>query len=211
MGPWLPWLEKSTDKGGHLYNAPYFKLGSTSDLPEDLLVWTVKNYPEYLHPPKNYTKPNMTSWRVFKNIIDARRASGEPDIQVPEQPDKGDRREPYLDPKLMEDLASHGDIKFNFEGTNYFVFEGQTGQNMLWMDGNLTTSFVQEEENIWKMKVSMVGKYSTPWPEKTVVSGQEWTNPEGDIIEEVPYIDTGVEILGKIQELFGSNYAFSFQ
>ena len=40
------------------------------------------NYPEYFHPPANYTIPNMTSWRVFKAIIDTRRAAGEPDIQV---------------------------------------------------------------------------------------------------------------------------------
>ena len=196
IGPWLPWLQKGMEGGGHLYNAPYFKLGSVDDIPEDLYLWTIENYPEYLHPPRNYTKPNMTSWRVFKNIIDTRRSSGEPDIQVPEQPEKGDIKEPFLDDDFMDHLVSLGDIKFYFEGTSYFMFEGQTGQEMLWMDGNLTTSFVQSE-NRWMMKVSMAGQYSTPWPEKTQLSGQEWINPEGNLIDEVPFIQKDTEITSK--------------
>ena len=96
----------------------------------------------------------------------------------------------------MYHLASLGDIRFYFEGTSYFKFEGQTGQEMLWMDGNLTTRFVQNE-NRWRMKVSMVGQYSTPWPEKAPVSGQEWVNPEGHILEEVPYILKDAEITSK--------------
>ena len=66
------------------------------------------------------------------------------------------------------------------------------------MDGNLTTTFTKEENNSWMMEMSMIGKYSTPWPEKTIVSGDEWVNPEGNLIEEVPYIDTGIEVLGKL-------------
>ena len=47
------------------------------------------------------------------------------------------------------------------------------------------------------MKVSMAGQYSTPWPEKTLVSGQEWINPEGNLIDEVPFIQKDTEITSK--------------
>ena len=49
---------------------------------EGLYQWTLENFPDYLHPPRNYSTPNLTSWRVFKNRIDERRAEGEEDIQV---------------------------------------------------------------------------------------------------------------------------------
>ena len=49
---------------------------------EGLYQWTLENFPDYLHPPRNYSTPNLTSWRVFKNRIDERRAAGEEDIQV---------------------------------------------------------------------------------------------------------------------------------
>ena len=69
-------------EGGCLYNAPFYKLDSVDSLPEGLYLWTVENFPDYLHPPRNYSSPNLTSWRVFKNRIDERRAAGEEDIQV---------------------------------------------------------------------------------------------------------------------------------
>ena len=69
-------------EGGCLYNAPFYKLDSVDSLPEGLYQWTVENFPDYLHPPRNYSTPNLTSWRVFKNRIDERRAAGEEDIQV---------------------------------------------------------------------------------------------------------------------------------
>merc|ERR1711915_248897 len=157
VGPWLPWLEMATEKGGHLYSAPFIKLRSVEDLPEDFLQWTVLNYPEYLHPPKNFTKPNMTSWRVFKGIIDSRRAAGEPDIQVPDQSTKGEIKKPNLDPSVMDHLASLGDLAFFFEGSSYVIFEGQTGQDLLWMDGNLTVSFGKAGFETWSMNISMEG------------------------------------------------------
>ena len=82
FGPFLPWFELGQATGGCLYNAPFYKLDSVADLPEGLYKWTEENYPDYLPPPRNYTTPNLTSWRVFKNKIDERREAGEEDIQV---------------------------------------------------------------------------------------------------------------------------------
>ena len=69
-------------EGGCLYNAPFYKLDSVDSLPQGLYQWTLENFPDYLHPPRNYSTPNLTSWRVFKNRLDERRAAGEEDIQV---------------------------------------------------------------------------------------------------------------------------------
>ena len=121
FGPWLPWFEMGQTPGGCLYNAPFFKLESVEDLPDQLYSWTVENYPEYLHPPKNYSTPNKTSWRVFKEIIDKRRQNGEDDIQVPEQPEKSYPKEPNLDPEVMNMLANKRWVSSKFEGTSFFV------------------------------------------------------------------------------------------
>ena len=107
--------------GGCLYNAPFLKLDSFEDLPDQLYNWTVENYPEYLHPPKNYSSPNKTSWRVFKGIIDERRENGEQDIQVPEQPEKSESKDPELSSEIMNKLANRGWISSKFEGTSFCV------------------------------------------------------------------------------------------
>ena len=129
FGPWLPWLEKGLTPGGCLYNAPFFKLDSVNDLPDTLYQWTLDNYPEYLHAPRNYSTPNLTSWRVFKKIIDERRENNEDDIQVPDQPSKSDVKEPYLDETVLDGLSQLGWITSLFEGSSYYVFDGETGTN----------------------------------------------------------------------------------
>ena len=122
FGPWLPWMEMGLTSGGCLYNAPFFKLNSVEDLPETLYQWTVDNYPSFLQSPRNYSTPNLTSWRYFKNIIDKRRQDGEEDIQVPEQPDKSAEKTAYLDGDLMDHLGELGWIRASFQGSRYYVF-----------------------------------------------------------------------------------------
>ena len=95
---------------------------SVNDLPDTLYQWTLENYPDYLHPPRNYSTPNLTSWRVFKGIIDERRENGEDDIQVPEQPEMSEEKPPYLDSDLLSLLESFGLITSTFQGTSYYVF-----------------------------------------------------------------------------------------
>ena len=122
FGPWLPWMEMGLTSGGCLYNAPFFKLNSVEDLPETLYQWTVDNYPSFLQSPRNYSTPNLTSWRYFKNIIDKRRQDGEEDIQVPEQPDKSEDKTAYLDGDLMDHIGELGWIRASFQGSRYYVF-----------------------------------------------------------------------------------------
>ena len=188
VGPWLPWMERGDAPGGLIYSAPFLKLGSVAELPVDLLAWMVEHYPEYLHPPANYTIPNMTSWRVFKAIIDSRRAAGEPDIQVPQQ-EKGEPRDPYLDTAVLAELASRGEVELGFEGTSYYVVEGETGQSLLWLEGALLLRVAEVEEG-WELGLEMEGGYATTWPEKIPVSGGPWTNPEGTQVDVPGVVET---------------------
>ena len=59
VGPFLPWMEMGTEEGGLVYSAPFVKLSDVDQLPSQLLGWMIENYPDYLHPPRNYTVPNM--------------------------------------------------------------------------------------------------------------------------------------------------------
>ena len=122
FGPWLPWLEMGKTPGGCLYNAPFYKVEAVEDLPETLYQWTIDNYPDFLSPPKNYSTPNLTSWRLFKNIIDERRQQGQDDIQVPEQPDKGAVKQPHLDGELLDHIGELGWISSTFQGSIFYLF-----------------------------------------------------------------------------------------
>ena len=59
VGPYLPWMEMGSEEGGLVYSAPFVKLSDVDQLPSQLLGWIIENYPDYLHPPRNYTVPNM--------------------------------------------------------------------------------------------------------------------------------------------------------
>merc|ERR1719341_278984 len=193
FGPFLPWFELGPKEGGCLYNAPFYKLDSVDSLPKGLYLWTVENFPDYLHPPRNYSSPNLTSWRVFKNRIDERRAAGEEDIQVPEQPEKSEVKEPEIDPDVLNHLVDLGWMSSEFEGTSYYVFDGQTGYDLFWMSGELETKVMAGDDETWEMEIKMTGVFSTPWPDKEPVSGGEWYGPEGGIVQ-VPYINTSTQI-----------------
>jgi hypothetical protein len=58
------------------------RLHRWEDLPEVLRTEIETNYPEYREPPPvDDTRPNDTTWTVFKRWIDEKRAKGE----LPEQ------------------------------------------------------------------------------------------------------------------------------
>ena len=59
VGPFLPWMEMGSEEGGLVYSAPFVKLSDVDQLPSQLLGWMIENYPDYLHPPRNCTVPNM--------------------------------------------------------------------------------------------------------------------------------------------------------
>ena len=42
----------------------------------------------------------------------------------------------------------------------------------------------------WMVEVEMSGVLASPWPDRGNLSGSAWTNPEGDIIPSLPYIDS---------------------
>jgi len=190
IGPYLPWMEMGLSEGGLIYSAPFLKLSNVEELPGQLLDWMVENYPDYLHPPRNYTVPNMTSWRVFKSIIDQRRAAGEPDIQVPEQPPWSNEKPAGLDPDILEELFSFGKMELEFEGTTYFLEEGSTGQELVWMEGSLE---VELSESLDQLLIAMDGGFATPWPERQPISGTMLENPNG-IEVEVPWINFDTRI-----------------
>ena len=52
-------MEMASSEGGLVYSAPFLKLSNVEELPSQLLDWIVDNYSDYLHPPRNYTVPNM--------------------------------------------------------------------------------------------------------------------------------------------------------
>lgn len=187
VGPWLPWMERGEAPGGLIYSAPFIKLHDVTEVPEDLLLWMVETHPDYLHPPRNYTVPNMTSWRVFKSIIDQRREAGQPDIQVPEQPEWSGPAGPPLGQEVLQELWGLGEIKVEMEGSSYYVGE-EGGQDMLWMEGQVWLALVPGlEAGTWNLEMDLAGWYGTPWPEKVPVSGGLWTNPEGQGVV-VPYL-----------------------
>ena len=67
IGPYLPWMEMGSAEGGLVYSAPFLKLSNVEELPSQLLEWMVDNYPDYLHPPRNYTVPNMWATEPWKH------------------------------------------------------------------------------------------------------------------------------------------------
>jgi len=189
VGPFLPWMEMGSEEGGLVYSAPFVKLSDVDQLPSQLLGWIIENYPDYLHPPRNYTVPNMTSWRVFKSIIDQRRAAGQPDIQVPDQPPWSSEKPNSLDKAFLEELASLGTLELEFEGTTYFLEEGSTGQELVWMEGSLQVQFYADFNHL---DISMLGSFATPWPDQRPLSGSSfWVD---GVEVEVPWINSGFTI-----------------
>lgn len=66
IGPWLPWMEMGTHPGNLLYIAQGNKKASISELPADIQERVRSTYPEYATAPKEWVRPNMTSWTVYK-------------------------------------------------------------------------------------------------------------------------------------------------
>ena len=54
----------------------------------------------------------------------------------------------------------------------------------------------------WMLEVEMTGVLASPWPDRTNQSGWEWTNPEGDIIPSLPYIDTSTTLTSETSQVY---------
>ena len=75
LSEWMPWMEMNGRNGTIVFNAMGTKLrGGFDDLPDVLKREIAANYPKYTDaPPANDTRPNETTWTVFKDYIDAKR------------------------------------------------------------------------------------------------------------------------------------------
>lgn len=74
----LPWMKMGARPGNLLYQSRGYKLqNGWEDLPQNLKDFVLANKPEYQHAPSVYTKPNMTSWRYFKKVMEERKKAGQ--------------------------------------------------------------------------------------------------------------------------------------
>lgn len=70
---WLPWM-KMGDRNGLVYTATVGgRTSSIDELPEPLRSILRERYPQYAAPPPlDDTRPNETSWEVFKKMMEAK-------------------------------------------------------------------------------------------------------------------------------------------
>ncbi|WP_417819030.1 DUF1838 family protein [Tritonibacter scottomollicae] len=75
ISDWMPWMKMRGRQGQMVFNAMGAKLKKYDDLPCVIKDEIALNYPEYtVPPPGDDSRPNETTWTVFKKLIDAERA-----------------------------------------------------------------------------------------------------------------------------------------
>jgi hypothetical protein len=75
ISEWMPWMKMRGRQGQMVFNAMGNKLKSFDELPKVLKDEIALNYPAYTTPPPgDDTRPNETTWTVFKKMVDAERA-----------------------------------------------------------------------------------------------------------------------------------------
>lgn len=79
MADWLPWMKMRGRPGLVIINAMGNKLKNFDELPPLLKSEIAANYPAYTAPPPlDDTRPNETSWTVFKKWADSQPKPSEP-------------------------------------------------------------------------------------------------------------------------------------
>lgn len=77
ISDWMPWMKMRGRQGQMVFNAMGNKLKSYDELPQVLKDEIARNYPAYTAPPPgDDTRPNETTWTVFKKWIDAKGGTG---------------------------------------------------------------------------------------------------------------------------------------
>ncbi len=66
IAPWLPWMIMGGKPGQLFYRSATKKLGRLEDVPEHIISYTAKRYPEFLKPPTDFNVPMESSWDVYK-------------------------------------------------------------------------------------------------------------------------------------------------
>jgi hypothetical protein len=70
----LPWMKMGDSPGHLMYSSRGSKLkNGWADLPQNIKDFVMATAPEYQHAPTTYMSPNMTSWKYFKKIMEARK------------------------------------------------------------------------------------------------------------------------------------------
>jgi Protein of unknown function (DUF1838) len=76
ISDWMPWMKMRGRDGTMTFNAMGAKLKSYDELPAVLKNEIATNYPTYTAaPPGDDTRPNETTWTVFRKMVDAERAN----------------------------------------------------------------------------------------------------------------------------------------
>ena len=71
ISDWMPWMKMRGHQGQMVFNAMGNKLTSYDQLPAVLKDEIARNYPAYTSaPPTDDTRPNETTWTVFKKWAD---------------------------------------------------------------------------------------------------------------------------------------------
>ncbi len=77
ISKWMPWMKMRDRQGQIVFNAMGAKLKSYDELPPVIKDEIAANYPSYTTPPPgDDTRPNETTWTVFKKKVDAARPAG---------------------------------------------------------------------------------------------------------------------------------------
>ena len=79
VSDWMPWMKQRGRQGIMIFNATGSKLKSYDELPAIMKDEIGKNYPIYTTPPPgDDSRPNATTWTVFKAQVDTARAAAVP-------------------------------------------------------------------------------------------------------------------------------------
>lgn len=71
VAQWLPWMKMGDKAGVMVFNATGFSTFDKSKIWENITKVIKERYPTYLTPPPlDDTRPNETSWTVFKKFIE---------------------------------------------------------------------------------------------------------------------------------------------
>lgn len=65
IGAWLPWMLMGQRPGHLFYRSHTLKLDRVEDLPEHVLEYTAKRFPQYLAPPEKWVEPNVSSYEMY--------------------------------------------------------------------------------------------------------------------------------------------------
>jgi hypothetical protein len=72
IAQWLPWMQMGSKPGLMVVNATGFSSWDRNDIPEPLMSVLKERYPSYFEPPPaDDSRPNETSWTVFRKHVEA--------------------------------------------------------------------------------------------------------------------------------------------